>query len=103
MIRNGLQPEPDPEAGDPSKGWSLVLLSVATSIDALAVGFSLAMIDVNIWVPAAMIGVVTAAMSVAGLNLGTRLGGRFGHRMEMVGGVILILVGAKIVVEHFAG
>jgi putative Mn2+ efflux pump MntP len=92
MIRNGLQPEPDPEAGDPSKGWSLVLLSVATSIDALAVGFSLAMIDV-----------VTAAMSVAGINLGARLGARFGHRMEMVGGVILILVGAKIVVEHFAG
>jgi putative Mn2+ efflux pump MntP len=102
MIRNGLQPEPDPEAGDPSKGWSLVMLSIATSIDALAVGFSLAMIDVNIWVPAVMIGLITAAMSVAGRNVGARLGDRFGHRMEIVGGVILIFVGAKIVVDNLA-
>lgn len=101
MIQNGLKDEPDPGAGDPSKGWSLILLSIATSIDALAVGFSLAMIDVNIWVPAVMIGVVTAAMSVVGVGIGTRLGARFGHRMEVVGGVILILVGAKIVFEHF--
>lgn len=102
MIRNGLQPEPDPEAGDPSKGWSLVMLSIATSIDALAVGFSLAMIDVNIWGPAVMIGVITAAMSVAGLKIGARLGDRFGHRLEVLGGVILIFVGAKIVVDNLA-
>ena len=100
MIRNGLKPEPDDERGDPSKGWSLVMLSIATSIDALAVGFSLAMIDVAIWTPAVLIGIVTAAMSVMGLNLGSRLGARFGHRMEIVGGVILIFVGARIVFEH---
>jgi putative Mn2+ efflux pump MntP len=102
MIRNGLQDEPDSAAGDPSRGWSLVLLSIATSVDALAVGFSLAMIEVDIWVPAVLIGVITAAMSVAGLNIGTRLGARFGHRMEIVGGVILILVGARIVLENLA-
>lgn len=100
MIRSGLKAEPDSEEGDPSKGWSLIMLSIATSIDALAVGFSLAMIDVDIWMPAVMIGVVTAAMSVAGLKLGARLGARFGHRMEIAGGAILIFVGAKIVFDH---
>jgi len=100
MIRSGMKGEDGSGAGDPSKGWSLVMLSFATSIDALAVGFSLAMIGVDIWFPAVVIGVVTAAMSVAGLKLGSSLGARFGHRMEIVGGVILIFVGARIVFEH---
>ena len=100
MIRSGLKGEDDTESGDPSKGWSLILLSIATSIDALVVGFSLAMIGVDIWFPAVVIGVVTAAMSVAGWWLGTRLGSRFGHRMEVVGGLILVFVGARIVFEH---
>jgi putative Mn2+ efflux pump MntP len=102
MIRSGVKGEDAGEAGDPSKGWSLVMLSIATSIDALAVGFSLAMIGVDIWFPAVVIGVVTAAMSVAGLRLGTSLGARFGHRMEIVGGVILIFVGGRIVLEHLS-
>ena len=103
MIRSGLKGEEDSGAGDPSKGWSLVMLSLATSIDALAVGFSLAMIGVDIWFPAVVIGVVTAVMSVAGLRLGTALGARFGHKMEIAGGVILIFVGARIVFEHLTG
>ena len=100
MIQSGLKGEDDSATGDPSKGWSLIMLSIATSIDALAVGFSLAMIGVEIWFPAVVIGLVTAAMSVAGLHLGARLGSRFGSRMEVVGGVILILVGVRIVIEH---
>jgi len=100
MIQSGLKGEEDTAASDPSKGWSLIMLSIATSIDALAVGFSLAMIGVDIWFPAVVIGFVTAAMSVAGLKLGASLGARFGHRMEFVGGLILIFVGARIVFEH---
>ena len=100
MIRSGFKGEDQSGAGDPSKGWSLIMLSIATSIDALAVGFSLAMIGVDIWFPAVVIGLVTAVMSAAGLRLGTNLGSRFGHRMEVVGGVILIFVGARIVFEH---
>jgi putative Mn2+ efflux pump MntP len=100
MIRAGLKTEEDPGNDDPSKGWSLFMLSIATSIDALAVGFSLAMIEVDIWFPAVVIGVVTAAMSVAGLKLGARLGARFGKRMEVTGGVILVFVGARIVFEN---
>ena len=100
MIKGGLDSGEESSSGDPSKGWSLILLSIATSIDALAVGFSLAMIGVEIWFPAVVIGLVTAAMSVMGLHLGARLGSRFGSRMEVVGGVILILVGVRIVIEH---
>ena len=100
MIRAGLKAEDDSGTDDPSKGWSLIMLSIATSIDALAVGFSLAMIEVDIWFPAVVIGIVTAAMSVAGLRLGARLGARFGTRREIVGGVILGFVGARIVFEH---
>ena len=102
MMRGEVGSGADDRPGDPSRGWSLVLLSIATSIDALAVGFSLAMIGVEIWYPAVVIGLVTAAMSVAGLHLGARLGKRFGSRMEVVGGIILILVGLHIVVEHLA-
>lgn len=102
MIKGGLQADDEAKPGDPSRGWPLILLSIATSLDALAVGFSLAMIGVDIWFPAVVIGVVTAALSVAGLHLGTRLGARFGHRMEVLGGGILVLVGVRIVVEHLA-
>ena len=100
MIRNGLSGDEAQKPGDPSRGWTLILLAIATSIDALAVGFSLAMVDVDIWYPAVMIGVITAGMSVLGLHLGRRLGDRFGSRMEVAGGVILILVGGRILVSH---
>lgn len=100
MIHAGLKAEENTGTGDPSKGWSLIMLSIATSIDALAVGFSLAMIEVDIWFPAVVIGIVTAGMSVAGLKMGARLGSRFGNRMEIVGGMILVFVGARIVFEH---
>ena len=71
---------------DPSKGMSLVILSVATSIDALAVGISFAMLDLAIWYPCAVIGVITAALTMIGTLLGSRLGTRFGRRMEILGG-----------------
>jgi putative Mn2+ efflux pump MntP len=100
MIRAGLHAEPDADPRDPSRGWSLVLLSLATSIDALAVGLSLALLGQRIWYPSGLIGVVAAAMTLTGLRLGHRLGLRFGRRMEIAGGVILIAIGIKIVVEH---
>ena len=101
MIRSGLGGG-DGMQRDPSKGLSLVTLSVATSIDALAIGFGLAMLQVNIWYPSVIIGVVTAALSLVGLALGKRLGRALGKRMELVGGVILILIGVKILIEHLA-
>ena len=85
---------------DPTRGLSLVLLSVATSIDALAVGLSLAMLQVTIWYPALVIGVLTALLTICGMLLGCRVGQRFGLSVRVFGGVILIAIGVKILVEH---
>jgi putative Mn2+ efflux pump MntP len=85
---------------DPTSGWPLVLLSVATSIDALAVGLSLAMIGATILVPAVVIGLVAAAFTTAGMLLGRRIGSAWGKRVEVTGGLILIGIGVKILVEH---
>ena len=85
---------------DPTRKWSLVALSVATSIDALAVGLSMAFLQIEIWTPSVIIGVVAAAMTLVGMISGRRLGLRFGRRMELVGGLVLIGIGIKIVIEH---
>lgn len=85
---------------DPTRGASLVVLSVATSIDALAVGLSLALLGVGIWYPALVIGVVAVVFTAAGLHLGKRFGTLFGRRMEIVGGAILIAIGLRILIEH---
>lgn len=89
---------------DPTRGWSLVVLSIATSIDALAVGLSFAALGVNVWTPAVVIGLTAAVMTLLGTLGGRALGARFGSRMAVVGGAILIAIGIWILVEHlFAG
>ena len=100
MIYAGCHPDLQPALRDPSRGWSLVMLSVATSIDAFAVGLSLAMLRVSIWYPSVVIGVVALTISVIGFQFGTRLGARFGRRMEILGGAILILIGLRILAAH---
>ena len=100
MVRSGLDPDGECHETDPSRGSMLIMLAVATSIDAFAVGLTLAMLEVNILYPAVVIGVVCAALSVLGLALGQRLGCAFGKRMEIVGGVILILIGLRVVISH---
>ncbi|MGQ9524280.1 MAG: manganese efflux pump MntP [Armatimonadota bacterium] len=87
---------------DPTRGLSLVMLSVATSVDALAVGLSFAMLRVTIWYPAAVIGAVAGTMTLIGVRLGSRLGARFGKRIEVVGGLVLIAIGAKILFDHLS-
>ena len=98
MVRSGLDPNDAGPRNNPSRGWTLVLLAFATSIDALAIGFSLGLIGVRIWYPAVVIGVVTGLVSWLGILLGNRLGARFGRRMEIIGGIILILMGIRILV-----
>jgi putative Mn2+ efflux pump MntP len=100
MIRSGLEGEDTPPMDDPSRGRTLIMLALATSIDALAVGLGLAMIRVNIIYPSVIIGIVTGSMSWLGLALGQRLGEKFGKRMEIVGGVILIAIGLRILIAH---
>jgi manganese efflux pump family protein len=104
MIRGGLQPaEAAPALPDPSRGLTLVMLSIATSIDALAVGLSLALLSVNVFWAALLIGGVSAGLSLVGLLLGNQLGLRFGKSMEILGGVILIGIGLRVLITHLFG
>ena len=100
MIKAAFADEEEKPKGNPSKGSTLVILSVATSIDALIVGFSLAFEKVLIWQPSAIIGIVTAILSLIGIYIGAFLGKRFGSRMEFAGGIILIGIGLKMLIPH---
>lgn len=103
MSRDALKHEDKELKGNPSKGWNLVLYSIATSIDALVIGFSLALLDVNIIYAAVVIGIITATVSLTGIYIGNKLGGYWGKRMELLGGVILFLIGLKILISHLMG
>lgn len=103
MIRNAFSDEDDEgEKMDPTKGKTLVILSVATSIDALAVGFSISMAGVDIAMPAVVIGVVAFIFTASGLHLGRKIGQipRLGAFSEVFGGLALIGIGLRILFEH---
>jgi putative Mn2+ efflux pump MntP len=105
MLISGLRQRRDERGArlDPTRGASLVVLSVATSIDALAVGLSFAALGVRIWVPCAVIGMTAGALTLVGTRIGNRLGDRFGRWMEVIGGGLLVAIGLKIVFGHLAG
>jgi putative Mn2+ efflux pump MntP len=99
MIREALSKEEDGQSDD--IGVKIMfLLAIATSIDALAVGISFSMDRVDVLMPAALIGVVTLLISAAGVKLGSVVGDRYSSKAEILGGVILILLGVKILLEH---
>ena len=107
MIVAGLRPEPQDAADQPPEDdrkhhrfWTLAATGLATSIDAAAIGVSLAFLDVHIGVVALVIGLCTLVMVTLGVMLGRALGALVGKRAEIAGGVILILVGAGILYEH---
>lgn len=103
MFRSGSGDDaPDPSR-DPTRGATLVMLSVATSIDALAVGFSLALLATPILLPCLAIGLVTFLLSFLAARLGGRLSLRFGRRMEILGGLVLLFIGLRILAEHLLG
>ncbi len=87
------------ECRDPTRGMSLVVLSVATSMDALGVGFSLGILGRDLFYSAVCIGIVAAAMTWTAMKLGNRLSERFGHRMGAAGGVILMGIAIKLLVS----
>lgn len=99
MVREGLRGDDDEMDADTSVRTMLVL-AVATSIDALAVGISMAMDEASILLPALVIGVVTFLISVVGVRVGSVFGNRFGSKAEIAGGIILVLIGVKILLEH---
>ncbi len=97
MIRESLQGDEEADAcADPTKGMSLVALSVATSIDALGVGFSLGIMNGDILWAAIVIGLVAGVMTLGAMKLGKRLSARFGKRIGVLGGIILIIIAFKL-------
>jgi putative Mn2+ efflux pump MntP len=109
MIREALQRNTEETAPkDPTKGMTLVVLSLATSVDALAVGFSISMLNISIWAPAVIIGIVAGMFTIIGLQIGKRIGSavRLGFYAEIIGAMVLFSIGLKILHEHgafFAG
>lgn len=105
MIYEALTGEAEADCSDPTRGMTLLLLAIATSIDALAVGASMAMLDVNVWTAAVVIGLVCFVMTALGLHLGRlvlRSGTHLGKWANMVGGGVLIGIGLNILYEHGA-
>ncbi len=100
MIKEYFEKEEKERTKDPTKGWSLLILSIATSIDALAVGVSLAVLDTKIYYPSAVIGIVCFIITALGMLFGQKLSRLLGKKAVLVGGLVLIGIGIKIVVEH---
>ena len=99
MIREALGKQD--EDCDPSLApASMLLLAVATSIDALAVGITFALLKVDVLPAVTLIGVCTFAISAAGVKIGNVFGARYKAKAELLGGVVLVLIGAKILLEH---
>ncbi len=85
---------------DPTRGWLLVTLSIATSLDALAVGLTMAFLKVLVWGPSLVIGLITASLVTIGIRSGHRLGGRCGKWAQITGGLVLVAIGVRIVISH---
>lgn len=104
MIYEALHGDDDEEmseGGDTLDIKELLILSVATSIDALAVGITFALLpDTNIWVSITAIALVTFVLSLVGVVIGNRFGTKYKNKAELFGGVILVLIGLKILLEH---
>jgi putative Mn2+ efflux pump MntP len=103
MLRSAFQKEKvESKHKDPTRGLTMVMLSLATSIDALAVGLSLSMIEVYIWTPAIIIGLVAGIFTVIGMRLGEKIGAvtHLSRYAAAVGGIVLLLIGFNILREH---
>lgn len=106
MLVEAIRNKEDEEAieyDQPLNHGEMFLLAIATSIDALAAGISFAAIETPIVPAASVIGVITFGLSIAGVCIGNRFGTRFKRKAEIAGGVILILIGIKILIEHIGG
>ncbi|MDD2799115.1 MAG: manganese efflux pump MntP family protein [Bacteroidales bacterium] len=101
MIWEGLTSKNDQNNRfDPTKAVTLLALAIATSIDALAVGISFAMLNIQVAEPVIIIGITTFLLSFLGASFSSKFGQKFNFKMEIVGGIILIGMGTKIVLEH---
>ena len=99
MILESLKEEQERKELDPFRPMVLIGMAIATSIDALIVGISFAMIEVNILISVLIIGFVTYVVAMLGILFGKNAGKMFGRKIEIIGGLILIGIGIKILVE----
>ena len=102
MVREAFSKEEN-EADASFSVKAMLLLAVATSIDALATGVSFAVTDTNIWLAVSIIGVTTFLFSAAGVKVGSIFGKKYQSEAELLGGIILMLIGVKILIEHLTG
>lgn len=100
MLWESLRKSPAERALDTGNLYLVLVLAVATSIDALAVGLALSVLNVDLLGPVLMIGAVTFMASFVGVFVGRRLGVHLEHKAELIGGIILLAIGVRIVVEH---
>jgi putative Mn2+ efflux pump MntP len=101
MLKEGLSEDIKAiEASNLLEFKSLIMFTVAVSIDALAVGLSFSLQELSIWIPSVFMGLGTFIFTFIGLNIGFKTGQRFGKKAQIVGGLILILIGLRIVFLH---
>lgn len=100
MIYESLKEESEKKRVDPLNLYVLLILSIATSIDSLAVGVSFAFLNISIVMPVIIIGIASFVFSVGGTYLGNRVGQYFKNKVEFLGGIVLIGIGIKILIEH---
>lgn len=101
MIKESFDRDECEECGDASlDAKSMLILAIATSIDALAVGITFAFLDVNIVLAVSSIGIITFTLSALGVRVGHVFGSKYKSKAELTGGIVLILLGIKILLEH---
>jgi putative Mn2+ efflux pump MntP len=103
MIVDGIRRRTGDEVRDYTKPMELITAAIGTSIDAFAVGISLALLEIRLWYSALIIGAVTFFASMTAIRIGKTAGERLGQRVEIIGGLILIAIGIKIFLEHTLG
>lgn len=99
MIQEAFQKDKD-EYNEDISVKTMLILSIATSIDALAVGITFAFLKVDLVLAVSLIGIITFILSVLGTKIGNRFGDKYKSKAELIGGIILILIGLKILLEH---
>ena len=100
MIREAMSKDDNSNCNDKVDFRTMIVLAIATSIDALAVGVTFAFLNVNILLASSIIGITTFIISLIGVKIGNRFGTKFESKAAILGGIVLIIIGIKILLEH---